>query len=314
MPSRKHFAGWLTPFRCLVRFNYRSRFKSGASMKQALYLIALTAISAGCHADGLGSLAEISVVDCDSGAVLPSHFYRGEYWVAGTPGARYAIAVRNRTGGRVLAVASVDGINVLSGATAGWGQTGYVFGAGEQYQISGWRKSDDEVAAFTFTASANSYAERTGRAANIGVIGVAIFKEREHSPVRQYAAPPTEPSFADLSSSRASAGKPFSPNDNSAKSPPSFGASELIAGTFSSEPAAATAAPKLGTGHGEREFSHVDHTAFERLQSQPNEVFLLHYDSMENLLAMGVITRPRRSPGNPFPASPGLGYVPDPPG
>ena len=118
------------------------------------------------------------IVDRDSGAVLKPHFYRGEYWVAGTPGARYAIEIRNRLGERLLAVTSVDGVNVVSGATAAWDQAGYVFGPGERYQITGWRKSDARVAAFTFTDSSNSYAERTGRPANVGVIGVAIFRER----------------------------------------------------------------------------------------------------------------------------------------
>src|SRR5208283_5866339 len=96
--------------------------------------------------------------------------------------------IRNCLGERLLAVTSVDGINVISGATAGWDQTGYVFGPGERYQITGWCKSDAEVAAFTFTDSPNSYAERTGRPANVGVVGVAVFRERPPQPV--YALPP----------------------------------------------------------------------------------------------------------------------------
>ena len=108
--------------------------------------------------------------------------------MAGRPGARYAIEIRNRLGERLLAVTSVDGVNVVSGATAAWDQTGYVFGPGERYQITGWRKTDAEVAAFTFTDSPNSYAERTGRPANVGVIGVALFRERQPQPVY---APPT---------------------------------------------------------------------------------------------------------------------------
>ncbi len=130
------------------------------------------------EAHAVGRLADVSVIDRDSGCALATHYYRGEYWVAGSPGARYAIAIRNRLGERVLAVTSVDGINVVSGATAGWGQTGYVFGAGEDYRITGWRKSDADVAAFAFTPSPNSYAERTGRPANVGIIGVALFRER----------------------------------------------------------------------------------------------------------------------------------------
>src|SRR5208282_5525302 len=94
------------------------------------------------------------------------------------PGAKYAIEVHNRLGERLLAVTSVDGVNVLSGATAAFDQAGYVFAPGERYEITGWRKSDAEVAAFTFTESPNSYAERTGRPANVGVIGVALFRER----------------------------------------------------------------------------------------------------------------------------------------
>jgi hypothetical protein len=73
---------------------------------------------------------------------------------------------------------------------------------------------------------------------------------------------------------------------------------------------------KLGTGHGEREYSYVDHTEFTRQQPQPNEIIRIRYDSLENLLAMGIVKRPRPLPPtmNPFPASPEQQYVPDPPG
>jgi hypothetical protein len=52
------------------------------------------------------------------------------------------------------------------------------------------------------------------------------------------------------------------------------------------------------------------------MQAQPNEVIRIHYDSLDNLLAMGIIKRPRPVPPmvNPFPASPVEQYVPDPPG
>ena len=123
----------------------------------------LVGLATTCSAQSVGGIAEVAIVDRDSGTVLSPHFYRGEYWVAGRPGARYAIEIRNRLGERLLAVTSVDGVNVVSGATAGWDQTGYVFSPGERYQITGWRKTDAEVAAFTFTDSPNSYAERTGR-------------------------------------------------------------------------------------------------------------------------------------------------------
>jgi hypothetical protein len=256
-------------------------------MKRILAWAACTWLSAGCHAQGIGQLADVRVIDRDSGASLAMTYYRGEYWVAGRPGARYAIEIRNHEAGRMLAVTSVDGVNVLSGETAAWNQSGYVFTSGERYQISGWRKSDSQVAAFVFTASPNSYAERTGRPANVGVIGIALFKER-----------PAQPQYITRESD-------------------SLRPDSRVAGNRSAPVASPTPlAPKLGTAHGEREDSFVARTQFERLQSEPNEVIRIHYDSQQNLLAMGILRRPHLQPdtANPFPDSPGSSYVPDPPG
>jgi hypothetical protein len=127
----------------------------------------------------------VQIIDRDTGSVLPMYRSRGEYWVAGRPGARYSIMIQNHRGERILAVTAVDGINVISGETGAWSQSGYVFSPGERYEIAGWRKSNAEIAAFNFTAADNSYAERTGRPANVGVIGVALFLERP-APVRWF--------------------------------------------------------------------------------------------------------------------------------
>jgi hypothetical protein len=79
--------------------------------------------------------------------------------------------------------------------------------------------------------------------------------------------------------------------------------------------ARASMAEKLGTGHGAREASSVVQTDFERLQGAPNEQIRLRYDSVENLVAMGVIRAPvpPRSSPEAFPGSPVARYVPDPP-
>ena len=176
-------------------------------MRRLFCSAVLLGLTLTCNAQVRGGTADVAVIDRDSGAVLSPHYYRGEYWVAGRPGARYSIQIRNRLGERLLAVTSVDGVNVVSGATAGWDQTGYVFGPGESYQITGWRKTDSEVAAFTFTESANSYAERTGRPGNVGVIGVAIFRERRQEPA--YTPPtiarPTDDMAQSMSKAQAGA-------------------------------------------------------------------------------------------------------------
>jgi hypothetical protein len=299
-------------------------------MKRTVYFAALAALSVSCNALAVGGIAQVTIIDRRSGVELTPHLYNGEYWVAGTPGATYAINIRNRIGERILAVTSVDGVNVISGATAGWNQTGYVFDPGAGYQITGWRKSDAEVAAFTFTASPDSYAERTGRPANIGIIGVAIFRERQPQPV--YAPPMSAPPPDSPDAAPVPRRQPMQPHQPMEKAPatasaPIEGISESKSTPRSDSSAAqaltpplhvppvAETAPKLGTGHGDREASYVSHTDFSRMQPQPNEVIRIRYDSFENLVAMGIIERPHPTlPTNPFPASAEEQYVPDPPG
>jgi hypothetical protein len=274
-------------------------------VRYLILMATVLALAASAAANALGSLARVSVVDRDSGVTLPTYYSRGEYWVAGSPGARYAIEIRNCAGGRLLAVTSVDGLNVLSGDTAGFGQAGYVFDPGERYQITGWRKSNSEVAAFTFTDSRDSYAGRTGRPANVGVIGVALFREQPqvvYAPAH-VAPPPAAVEAAPLAgdSSRALA-----------ENAPVAAASAL-----QRAPVAAPApAPRLGTGHGEREYSYAVDTEFHRMQPQPNEIIRIRYDSYENLVAMGIIRQPRPTPRtpDPFPGSEQRRFVPDPPG
>lgn len=278
-------------------------------MKSLICLIGATILAASCDARAVGGIAEVTIVDRDRGTALTPYYHRGEWWVAGTAGARYAITIRNRTGGRLLAVTSVDGVNVLSGESAAWNQTGYVFGPGQGYQITGWRKSDADVAAFTFTASPNSYAARTGRPENVGVIGVAVFRER--TPIQAYAPPEVSEPMTPGQDDRASAGAAREQAAPRPATPPSAAADNL-AGILRSAPLVS----QLGTGHGAREYSYVSHTEFERLQSEPNEVIRIRYDSYDNLVAMGIVRKPRPVPpagGNPFPGSVSQ-YVPDPPG
>jgi len=272
-------------------------------MQRIPLVFMLAGLNAGCEAQALGNLAEVTIVDRDSGTILTPHYYRGEYWVAGRPGARYAIEIHNRGGERLLAVTSIDGLNVLSGTAAGFDQSGYIFNGWGDYQITGWRKSDAEVAAFTFTTVADSYAARTGQAANVGVIGVALFRER-HTPV--YDTPAVAAAAPDY---RFSAGKAAEYNSVPAPAAPALASSALAQRS-------AVPAPQLGTGHGEREYSYVNHVDFLRQKAQPNEVIRIRYDSAEQLVAMGVIPRARPQPPavDAFPAAQTRGYVPDPPG
>ncbi len=291
--------------------------------------LAVVLVCSGLQAQAVGRLADVTVIDRNTGATLPVYHIRGEYWVAGAPGARYAIAVRKKVGARAMTLPSEDGVNVVNGARASWSQTGYVFGAYANYQITGWRKSNSEVAAFEFSAAQDSYAERTGRPNQVGVIGVALFKERVPQPI----AVPTPTPYRqerDFNESRRDSAAPPPPSAAAAPAPQkSMGSAELSsaapaeamadrnrsadAASAQSSNRMAMPTAKLGTGHGQREDSYVSQTSFERLQSQPHEIITIRYDSRENLVAAGVIVeRPNRVP-NPFPNSDSFSYVPDPP-
>jgi hypothetical protein len=292
-----------------------------ASLVAAAAISAAVPMAASAQPQSVGSLATVSIIDRSTGQTLPVYRYRGEYWVAGTPGAKYSVAVANRTGERVMAVMSVDGVNVLNGDNANFNQPGYVFNGYQRYEVSGWRKSDQEVAAFQFVASPHSYAERTGRPENVGVIGVALFREKYQPPA--WSPYPNRYPQNDTYNNDSYRYKRGDATGSAAPpaSAPSGGAADLSKrhGVSESEAAQARVEPKLGTGHGEREWSQVSRTEFERAQSSPNETIRIRYDSRENLISMGVIRepfygQPWKPAPNPFPDAYGhRGYVPDPP-
>lgn len=199
-----------------------------------------------------------------------------------------------------MAVAAVDGVNVISGETAHWGQGGYVFAPAASYSISGWRKSLQRVARFFFTERDGSYAARTGRPDNVGVIGVALFRKKAEPAVSlgRVWEQRREMSRADSAPAAPAAAESVAKN-----AADSIGADAMIR-----QPQAPAPEKSLGTGHGSSETSPVRTTSFERASSSPDEVITLYYDSYRNLLAQGVIRAPQLARPQPFPGQ----FVPDP--
>ncbi len=252
----------------------------------------------------VGSLVDVQIVDRSRGEQLSSWQYRGASYVAGRPGDRYAVRLTNRSSGRVLVVLSVDGVNAVSGETAAVGQTGYVLAPYQSAEITGWRKSFSEAAAFYFTALPDSYAARTNRSDNVGVIGAAVFRERVPEPIARWREPAPSVAKEAGASGRLEAERQGDGASADAASPPAQSAARARPDSFAPKDE-----KKLGTGHGEREYSPTSQTAFERASSSPAEVVQVRYDSYANLLASGVIPRPRPMPRQPdaFPS-----FVPDP--
>ena len=241
-------------------------------MKPLAFLAAFALFAAAGCAHAVGGMADLELRDAASGRILPIHWHDGRAYVAGEPGCEFRLVLRNRRGEDLLAVVSVDGVNVVSGETASAGQGGYVLSGRRGMEIAGWRKSMDQVAAFYFTSLADSYAARTGRPANVGVIGVALFERAR--PPRAALADALKQKSSRAESSNQAAAAPFAP---------------------------------LGTGHGRREESPVRYVDFERASPSPAETITLYYDSYPNLVAQGIIAGPRERRPDPFP-----GFVPDP--
>jgi len=180
-----------------------------------------------------------------------------------------------------------------------------VLDAYENMDVEGWRMNMSEIAQFNFTALDNSYAARTGRPANVGVIGVAVFRDKT-APVAAY---PLRDRFAATDMDRRKDAP--APSLESDRIPAQALASEAAAvGKTMRAPAAAAATP-LATGHGRNETSYVTQVAFERATTAPAEVQTIQYDRRDNLIALGVLPTSRYAQRQPQ-AFPGLRFAPDP--
>lgn len=263
-------------------------------MSKFKFLIAAATLL-GCMASAsAGTLADVAILDRNTGERLPAWAHNGRLYVAGQPGHRYSVEVSNRSGRRLLAVISVDGVNAVTGATASTGDSGYVLDAWQKTAIDGWRKNMSEVAAFYFTRLSDSYAARTGRPDNVGVIGVALYREY----VDEYAD--RTPPVATLPSER--------PWSNEAMARAAAPANEPSASMDSMAASRLRRAERLGTGHGERVAAASVYTEFRRATIRPAEIVAIYYDSYANLVAKGIIPRYQLPAPRPFPR----GFVPDP--
>jgi len=251
------------------------------------------------------SAVTIDVYDRTQGETLAIHPLDSQRYVVGTPGHEYAIRIRNETSRRILAVTSVDGVNVVTGETAAPEQSGYVIEAGGSVEIAGWRRSLERTSAFYFTDLGDSYAARTGRPRNVGVIGVAVFHELVRPMISSF--------LRDKVLAHENEGDPRARAERADAAAPAAPAQDAAGETgrlAASEPRQMLS-NKLGTGFGRDEASLVQRVRFERATSAPAESISIQYDRRDNLIAMGVLPRPRYAQQTPDPF-PAMRFVPAP--
>jgi hypothetical protein len=272
------------------------------ALAAALTAVSLCAIPSACAAHTGGAARSgpyaLELLDA-SGRPLPTFRHRGRTYVLGALGARYQLRIRNGSSERVEAVASVDGRDVLDGKPASVGRRGYLVPARGELVVDGFRLDAASVAAFRFAPVPRSYAALAGDDRDVGVVGVAIFRERPRAVV---ALPRSE--AREIGAERQ---------------PPS---SPAIADGGGSAPRRPTPErPGLGTEFGERRSSPVEEVAFERAPGGSAAILDLRYDDRAGLAALGIDLDgawarrgegERRALAEPFRAGPG--YAEPPPG
>jgi hypothetical protein len=120
---------------------------------------------------------EIEVVV--NGKSIREYSHNGVEYVEGRQGNRFSLKFRNNTSSRKLFIPSVDGLSILNGENASFDSPGYIVDAYSSIVVDGWRKSASDVARFFFSHAKDSYGAKTGNKSNLGVIGCAVYSEKQ---------------------------------------------------------------------------------------------------------------------------------------
>ncbi|MCC6977234.1 MAG: hypothetical protein IT343_02880 [Candidatus Melainabacteria bacterium] len=113
-----------------------------------------------------------------NGRALPIIEHDGKLYVAAPWDTDFKLRFTTPYGGRYEAVASVDGLDIITGKTASKDAGGYVVTGSAE--IPGFRLNNSEVAAFHFGDRADSYAAQLDKPKNIGVLAVVFYSERPY--------------------------------------------------------------------------------------------------------------------------------------
>lgn len=217
----------------------------------------------------------------------------GKIYIEGRRGSNFTLRISNNGSKKILAIPTVDGLSVMDGKQGSFDSSGYVLNPFSYVDIPGWRLNNSEIAKFFFSASQDAYAAKMDVPNNIGVIGCAIFEERQPA----YTVTP----------------RPF-PTPMPRPKPYWWGDHDVLYSNDEGTPktlGAVRTRGNLGTGFGERAEHRVINVQFEKATPTPICVLEIHYDERSGLDAKGIDLRgiPEVGHPNPFPAE-GSGCLP----
>ena len=237
------------------------------------------------------------------GSSAKEYYHKGSHYIEGKEGTKFSLRMRNNSNHRVLFVPTVDGLSIMSGKEASFKSKGYIVDAYDALTIDGWRTSDDKVAQFFFSSPKQSYAQKIDKGGNLGVIGCAVFKEKEriqviekiiekHIPYPVFHGPKHQCNNSYCFSCNSS--ETLTYTSATALTPCSAGG-EVINNFFSqSSPTGSSmnvscnvSSAGLGTGFGQDKYSPVITVDFDKEES-PAEIFSIYYNTRKNLEDLGI--------------------------
>jgi hypothetical protein len=265
---------------------------------------------------------ELSV--CPLGRTPADEYYhQGQVWIEGREGSTYTLRFTNRSNARVLAILSVDGLDVLNGNPAGHLSDGYVVDPGSTIDVPGWKVDGSTAAEFFFSKVGKSYVTKSGKgSSNAGVIGAMVFTEAQpiwtQSPFTYVASPQVTHTGAVWTNHgyNSTGGHPGVPAMDA-----SFGGSAAPSAinmvSVTRGPSGTTVANQIGTGFGQATGWATASTTFNRAHpTVPNAIMAVFYDTAKYLQRRGIVLKSKYSTStsnNPFPAYTGSrGAVPPP--
>jgi hypothetical protein len=105
----------------------------------------------------------------------------GQVWVEARDGSIFEVKISNDSCGRILAIPSIDGLNVIDGNYEDpCNSRGYIVNSHSSITIPGWKINSNQAREFYFTIkNGASYVEKVGAdKKNIGIIAAAIYTEK----------------------------------------------------------------------------------------------------------------------------------------
>jgi hypothetical protein len=245
------------------------------------------------------------------GRRIREYSHQGQIYVEGRKGKDFTLRLINNSNNVVLAVPTVDGLSIMDGEPGSYDSGGYVMGPQEHMDIPGWRRDDDKVAKFFFSKEGQAYAAKMEQdLRNLGVIGVAFFREKEKpKPITGILRSRRDIGDVERGGDARGISCNFLHTDGASKGGSDFSvthSSEVRweGGDSTIRERSLDDMQNLGTGFGKETTHKVRSVAFEKASNTPDAICEITYDDKAGLKARGIdVDRPDVA-ANPFPAQP----------